>query len=493
MTSLSGSMLACKVHSNDPAIQCLEQALSRSSSSTIDYTPTLEKAMDDSYHVVYKGAIYILRHISPLHELFRPYEGMLIRASFPDFDNHVAPSMATVEGLYRRSQTLATIYRHISDVQTTFRTEAQVMAIVPPDLCECSLHMALIFTQVALQKTAKNSDDHNLLRYWKIRLLSVRAKLPGFEKDSNQVVTMCREMLALAPKGTVQALYPLQCYVESLLARFDSFHDAADLGESISLLQQCVNIEAYELRNCRVLLCDAHCRLFSSCGGADNLTFALSAIQYFLLAPLWDNEWHTINSQRLEKARALLAMIFQRQPVEQMQPQHGLALLEIYRGMVRLLYRMMEVGIDLHLGLLRLVPAQGLASEAFEHALLLSSPERAVEMLEKSRDVFWTQTLRLRSSFDGLPPHLAERLKSVTPKLESYIHNMYGTVWKGEENRYEQELGILRSTQDEFRLLAEQVRQLEGYGHFMADLFLVARRGRAERPSGHLCNVRNVH
>ncbi|PSR93707.1 hypothetical protein PHLCEN_2v4602 [Hermanssonia centrifuga] len=386
---------------------------------------------------------------------------------FPDSDNHIAPSMDVAKGLSQRCQTLATIYENISRAQTIFCDSEQVKSIEAPELCECSLHLALVFSQVALQKTEKSDSRHRRLDR-QVQLLRKRAKLPGFEKDLNQVVVLCKEMMTHPPNRT-QTLQLYRCYVESLLSRFDSFHDTADLEESIHLLQQRANRPDYEFRDCRAMLCDARCKLFSSCGGVDNLVLAISAIQHLLLAPVWDNEWHNFDDERLTKGRALLALIFQRQPAAEMDQQHGIALLEVYREMLRLPYRMMRVGMDLHLGLPRLGRAQGLASEAFEHALLFSSPQEAVEMLEKSRDVFWTQTLRLRSSFDGLPRRLAKKLKLLTPKLESYIHMMYDTDWEDENDRYQQELGILRRSQDEFELLAEEARQVEGYAHFMTD------------------------
>ncbi len=460
-------MLTCPTHSNDPAIRSIEEALPRSSPSNIEYTPALEKAMDDSYYLIYRGAIHIFHHISRLHEMFGPYGSELILGDFPDRDNHVAPSIDTDKGLSERSQTLAAIYEHISRAQKIFRTCEQVTAPEPPGLCECSLHLALIFSQVALQKT-KKSDDRSRRLDRQVELLSERAKLPGFETDLNRVVVICREMLAY-PLERAQALQLVQRYVESLLSRFDSFHDTADLEEIIPLLQQYADDPAREFRKFRAMLCDARCKLFSLCGGGDNLVFAISAIQCLLLSPVWDNEWHNFDKERLQKGRDLLALLFRRQPAAEMDRQHGIALLEVYREMLRLPYRMMRVGMDLHLGLPRLVGAQGLASEAFEHALLFSSPEEAMEMLEKSRDVFWTQTLRLRSSFDDLPPRFAERLKIVTSNLESYIHMMYSTNWKGQNDRYQQELDVLRRTQNQFQSLAAEVRRLEGHEHFMAD------------------------
>ncbi|THH02740.1 hypothetical protein EW026_g148 [Hermanssonia centrifuga] len=407
--------------------------------------------MDDSYYVVYKGAIHILRHISRLHVMFTPFGGLILPHLFPDSDTHIAPSMDTAKA------------------QTIFRTNEQVTAPEPSELCECSLHLALVFSQIAIQKTEPSDDSDRSRRLDRqIELLSERAKLPGFETDLNLIVAICKETLA-HPLEETHSLQRIQRYVKSLLSRFNFFHDTADLEEIIPLLQQYADDPTGELRNCRETLCDARCKLFSLCGGADNLTFAIAAIQHLLLAPIRDKEWRNLDHVRLQKGRSLLALIFEKQPAAEMDQQHGIALLEVYREMLRLPYRMMEVGMDLHLSLPRLSRVQELASEAFEYALLFSSPEEAVEMLEKSRDVFWTQTLRLRSSFDDLPPHLAERLKIVTPKLESYIHMMYSTNWEHDLDRYKQELNVLRSTQKEFQSLAEEVRQLEGYERFMTD------------------------
>ncbi len=460
--SVSGCLRVCKIHSASPPIQRLEDALASLSSPS--GTEALE-AMDESYYVLYHGAIQSLRRLRQIHIYFDDVEDDL-RCDFPDCDAHVAPSIKTAGGLAKRSKVLASLYELTESAQTALREEEQLKTLEAHELCACALHLAVIFSLMALQYD-KGTESHTRRRIRHAELLTSRAKLAGFEKDLDHAVTIYKELLALAPRG-MQALVPLRRYLESLLNRYDSFRNVGDLDATIILAQPCVDIVARPARDFRVMLCKAFSKRFALCGDPKDLKSTLSAIKNSLLATVWDDEWDRFHRDRLEQARGFLALIFRRLPVTQMEHEQGVTLLEVYRLMLRLPYRMMEVGADLHLGLPGLVPAQGLASEVFEHALLFSSAQIAVEMLEKSRDVFWTQTLRLRSSFDGLPRRLSKRLRLLAPEVETRIHSMFSDKFLGEDD-YQEALDELRTAQGEFHCLAEQARTVKGFERFMMD------------------------
>ncbi|MEU7358983.1 MULTISPECIES: CHAT domain-containing protein [Streptomyces] len=156
----------------------------------------------------------------------------------------------------------------------------------------------------------------------------------------------------------------------------------------------------------------------------------------------------------------------------------------------------------------------GLASEAAGAAIAAGQPATAVEMLEQSRSVIWTQALRLRSDLGDLArshPALAERLTMLRTRLDAFsplggldassplgrshpltarADGIQGPVFAAEA--YERRRELAR----EWDETVERVRRIEGYEHFLGPTpYAELKHAAAEGPvvivnvSGHGCHA----
>lgn len=93
-------------------------------------------------------------------------------------------------------------------------------------------------------------------------------------------------------------------------------------------------------------------------------------------------------------------------------------LLETYEYASALLPRAANLGLDRRSRLRSLLKADSIGTRAASYALHCGQGERAVELLEETHAVFWTQNLRLRSSVDLLPDNLGNELKVLSRQIE---------------------------------------------------------------------------
>jgi hypothetical protein len=126
-----------------------------------------------------------------------------------------------------------------------------------------------------------------------------------------------------------------------------------------------------------------------------------------------------------------------------------------YERCLELLPRIAYLGLDnaSRLRLLRKTPT--LSSDAAIHALKCSTPERAVELLEEGRSVFWNQALHLRVPSTGLPPPLVEQLQTLSHKLEATPSTMDDRA-----------IADRRKSADDFENVIDSVRKLSGHERF---------------------------
>ncbi|KAE9387901.1 hypothetical protein BT96DRAFT_890838 [Gymnopus androsaceus JB14] len=84
-------------------------------------------------------------------------------------------------------------------------------------------------------------------------------------------------------------------------------------------------------------------------------------------------------------------------------------------------------------------------------ALRTSGAARAIELLEQSRAVFWTQALQLRSTFDGLPDPLKRELQDTAQKLDATPNDHFLT---------ERQVTERKKASARFEALLQQARSL---------------------------------
>jgi tetratricopeptide (TPR) repeat protein len=143
----------------------------------------------------------------------------------------------------------------------------------------------------------------------------------------------------------------------------------------------------------------------------------------------------------------------------------GLQLLDLYTSVIGLLPRLVYFSLNLPSRLEPLAASQDLASIAASHALRLRQPERAVEILEQGRAIFWMHSLQLRSPFDDVPGELRQQLITLARQLERSNDIFHG---QDESQLVEKALARRRQQSDEFQALVHQVRStLPGMERFM--------------------------
>lgn len=87
-------------------------------------------------------------------------------------------------------------------------------------------------------------------------------------------------------------------------------------------------------------------------------------------------------------------------------------------------------------------------------ALRASGPARAIELLEQSRAVFWTQALQLRSPFVGLPDGLQRELQDTAQKLDAAPNDDFLT---------ERQVTERKNAAARFESLLQQARSVPGF------------------------------
>lgn len=149
-------------------------------------------------------------------------------------------------------------------------------------------------------------------------------------------------------------------------------------------------------------------------------------------------------------------------------------LVDAYYSAVNLLPRVAYFGQDLPSRLRALASSDKLAADGAAHALLLSNPKLAIELLEQGRAVFWTQFLRLRSEFDGLPQAVASRLTQIAHALDQGAYVIQNRALSATENgnkamvsKQEQQFVERRRLGNEFENMLGQVRQAPGLERFL--------------------------
>jgi hypothetical protein len=186
------------------------------------------------------------------------------------------------------------------------------------------------------------------------------------------------------------------------------------------------------------------------------------AFEYFTQAMMDDRR--DVRSKLQGVSRFLQIVETKHKDIFATQSQVSSQLLEIYTSAIALLPRVAFFGLHFHSRLQALVAGQAIALTGASFALNVSLPERALEILEQGRAVFWTHTLRLRSSFDSVPEQQRERLVALARKLEK-VSNIAQITGKTE--LIERETAERRKQSEEFNWIVEEVRCIPGLERFL--------------------------
>jgi tetratricopeptide (TPR) repeat protein len=150
-------------------------------------------------------------------------------------------------------------------------------------------------------------------------------------------------------------------------------------------------------------------------------------------------------------------------------PEHLLTkLLDMHCRVVEMLPQVAYFGVHAGARLRVLKRADALAAQAAGSAVRAGKCITAVELLEEAGALFWSQHLRLRTPFTGLPDHLSRQLKDLARDLQlgSVREDRTGD---GKDDRLarEAEQSAIRRKGEEFDKLMQDVRSLPGFERFL--------------------------
>jgi hypothetical protein len=150
---------------------------------------------------------------------------------------------------------------------------------------------------------------------------------------------------------------------------------------------------------------------------------------------------------------------------------HGSAL-EAYQCAIRLLPRLVMLSLDVQ-SRLRVLKSgtNGLAQDAADYAIRSGHFDQAVEFLEEGRNIFWSQALQLRASFDQLhliAPDLAQKLQGISRALEQgALQDISTSPDTQHQLSLEQEAARCRRLNEVWLLTVEEAQRLDGFEHFL--------------------------
>ncbi|KZT58559.1 hypothetical protein CALCODRAFT_451548 [Calocera cornea HHB12733] len=290
----------------------------------------------------------------------------------------------------------------------------------------------------------------HLLAYGKAYV--ARAKLQQQVADWDEGVKLLRSAVEHAPPGHKRRAQTLMALGHALLARFREVQERACLDESCQLLTDCLEHAAsgLEKTKCRLLLAE-------TIAGYDPVSeprTSPSRLLALLEAAATDSEALTADRFTAALKWANLA-------------QENMLLEEAYRAFVVAVSLLPQVawlgyGRDVRLQELR-TRAGTLAVDAAASAIAVGRYDRALELLESGRGIFWTQLLQLRTEVDELQdaaPKLAQELQDVGRALEADVPTSGGL-----EN--EHLLQRHRRLAERWEQLVAEVRQIDGFEDFL--------------------------
>jgi hypothetical protein len=146
--------------------------------------------------------------------------------------------------------------------------------------------------------------------------------------------------------------------------------------------------------------------------------------------------------------------------------------LDVYQELINILPRLASLDLDLTRRIQVLSQARDLATKASSHAIALMQFGRAIEILESGRAVFWSQNLRLRTSWDSLDGDIAKELRGISGRLEvtaspNILPDLDSNLARARIDRIMAERRCLSTR---FNELVDHVRSLPGMDQFLRNL-----------------------
>jgi hypothetical protein len=270
----------------------------------------------------------------------------------------------------------------------------------------------------------------------------------GCSVNGTEHLPIARRAVAAAVGGPARGLSEMELgLAQVLINNARQTHDAALLHEAIALLEllskRSLVRDVYDLTGrIAVRHATAYMIRYRLLGISEDLQTAEETFQSF------SSGWGDIlNTTRLGLVLDWAdAAHYAKQDATEMRA---------YQLMVGLLSQLACLGEEVATRVEALQLAEGLACRAATIFLTCGDIYGAIELLEQSRGVVWTQTLRLKTSLSAVPPGYADDFVRITGALKQASNGTSDAAIKR------------RDSATELDSLLERIRQVEGYEQFL--------------------------
>jgi tetratricopeptide (TPR) repeat protein len=283
----------------------------------------------------------------------------------------------------------------------------------------------------------------------------------GEQSDLDEAIFLHRQALELFLPPHPSRSSSLNNLASALLTQFEQGGQQSDLNEAISLYRQALELplpphpnQSSSLHN----LASALSTQFEQGGQQSDLDEAMSlfltATQYPFQSP----------SNRLRVARRWIHCADRNQ--------HSSAI-DAYEASIQALPQVAALSLDLASRQDAMTAgSDGLARDAARCAIHSGRIDKAIELLEAGRSIFWSQVLSLRSPFDQLhkiAPELADKLRNIATKLEIGSHrDVFSEILDNRKKlSIDQEAARLNRLNEEWAQSIHKVRKLSGFEDFL--------------------------
>jgi hypothetical protein len=292
--------------------------------------------------------------------------------------------------------------------------------------------------------------------------LNTRFDQSGQREDLDMAILFNRDALELRAAPHPRRYMSLNNLGTSLRTRFDQSGLPEDLDEAIKSYQGALNtlVSGHHL-TCSVAVGMAHALMVAHTriNELEHLDKAMTAFRVAVTC-----ETSSVYSRfHAAKSWAKFASYFNHESA-----------LDAYHAAIELLPRLAMLGLDLQARQQALTSgSDGLARDAAACAIRSGQFDKAVELLEEGRAVFWSQALQLRTPMADLrdiAPELEDNLRQISFALEQ--GSLRGVSTKLFDNpqkkvSMEEEASQFHCLNDEWLATIEKVRRLDGFQDFL--------------------------
>jgi tetratricopeptide (TPR) repeat protein len=320
--------------------------------------------------------------------------------------------------------------------------------------------------QNALQKAvhiAKHHAEHGDRRHASfieclIVLVSVlrdRYKFLGQPNDLDRAVEHAQDGLDLCPRDYVTRHLFYNELGVCHRTRYESAHDVSDLSKALELQRAGLELISPGHPDRPEFLCSLAVTHLQAGSPSENTLMALQTLKEALLDP------NCLEQTRFATAIQVLERIGQ-QVGDLRESEIVDFLMDAHRIAINALPRVAFFGLDVRGRLRSLARTESLGATAAVFAAVQGQAQEAIEILEQGRAVFWSQDLRLRENFTGLPDDIATELKDIAKQLQAS-----GSFDSSSKAVREEDLAHRRRLGDRFESLVQAVQARPGWERFL--------------------------